>query len=128
MANEITLQAYLAVESGRVSLKRAWGTQSITQTGTTGARVAPALMKLTTSYAALSKGDVGDLGIVGLRNLNAAGGTNILISLDGGTTDNLLLKPGEVSVFRLPTAYDITDVQAKASATTAILEVTILED
>ena len=129
MAKEITVSVSMRCRSGFIDVARDFGATQIDQTGTTGTRVhGPIVQLIGTSYEAVEKGDVGDLGYIALRNLNAAGSAILTVSLDGGTTDHMRLKPGEPCVLRLAPGYDITDLHVKGASGTSRLERTILED
>jgi hypothetical protein len=80
-------------------------------------------ISLTTSYAAVNKGNIGTLGFYYFKNTDAT--NNVLISTDGGSTAAILLAPGQVALgFASSTT---TTFQAKGSASTPSMEYFLLE-
>lgn len=133
-ASEITIQAYLKAEKGARKIERSPGTISIDWTG--NKYYGPVVYSTTPTYQALSKGSVGNLGYMWIRNVggtsmstSSAAATAVVISFDCGTTDHLSLKTNEYAVLRLVSALTVTNIMVKAAgASTNDVEVTILED
>jgi len=78
-------------------------------------------VSLTTGDTVISKGAVGTIGFIWVKNVDAT--NNIQLS-DDGTVYALMLKPGEYAYFR----WNAAAFHAKATAGTPILQYAIFED
>jgi len=125
MSNEITVNTTLKVKKDGADLQRQSGTILIDQTGK---GYNTQTITATTSNQNLTKGGVGDCGWCYMRNLGAAGDPNCIITFDNGTTEAMVLEPGEPACIRLATAAVVSAFTVKASATTVDFEFTVIED
>ncbi len=87
----------------------------------TGKQVSHGAPTLSTSPANLNKGNVGTIGFVFIKNLDA---TNTVQYGSDGVLFNLSLKPTEWAIHR----WNAAQVSAKASAGTPIIEYWMVED
>jgi hypothetical protein len=87
----------------------------------TGKQVSHGSIGLSTSDTTLNKGNIGTLGYVYFKNLDAV--NNVTIGSDG-TLFNLTLKPGEFGVIR----WNAAAIHAKSAAGTPLLEYWMVED
>jgi len=128
MANEITMQVYLAATKGTASIIRQPGTF---QADWTGKKYSIQTFALSDTPAALVTGGITAPGWVYMRNTSPVVGVQsgeAYISLDGSTTTPLVLLRGEASLFRVADDFDLTDIEVSCTAAEAVqLEVTVLE-
>ena len=125
MANEITITGYAALKNGYNSVKRELPAISGTQAGTDF--YGPVKYALTDSYSAAGKGNVGSLGWCVIENTEAAGGKDVVVSFDGGTTAHLQIAVGEWMVYKLTPAFTIANMQMKTPTGTGSCAVTLFE-
>lgn len=134
-ANEITLQALLKADKNSAQVQRSPGTLNITWNGQ---RFNSQTIIATPTWQPVSRGACASSGFCYVRNMAptntytiSAGVTQMVtveISFDVGVTTNLMLKQSEYSIFRLNTAFDVTNMMIKTRGATGDVEVTILED
>jgi hypothetical protein len=133
-ANEITLQVLLQATKGSSQLSRQPGALSLTWNGQ---RFNSQTLVATPSWQAITKGGVAAQGYCYLRNMAPTNTypmgavTSMVtaeISFDVGVTTNLMLKQSEIAVFRINSAFDVTNIMVKTRGATGDVEVTILED
>jgi hypothetical protein len=122
MANEITIAAYAKLANGAIQDIQNLGNVNVNQAGKT---IFQDLLPLTTSYAAIQKGNVGSLGLLFITNVNATG--TIQVTVDGGTTSLLTIPAGVTAVLPMTAAYTITDIQIKITASTGFAHYKIWE-
>ena len=123
--NEITVSTTLKVSKDAVQLQRQSGTKLIQMAGK---RYNIQTITATTSNQNLTKGSVGSCGWAYMRNLGTNGSPNVIITLDNGTTEAMLLEPGEPALLRLAPAAVVSNFTVKASATSVDFEFTVIED
>jgi hypothetical protein len=78
-------------------------------------------LAMSTSDASITKGNIGTIGYIYVKNLDA---TNTIQIGSDGTTYHIILKPGEYGVFR----WNAAAFHAKCTAGTPSLEYMFLED
>jgi hypothetical protein len=122
MANEITLNVNAILSNGYVKDTQNLGNISVTQAGKT---VFQDVLALTTSYAAIQKGSIGNLGVVFITNINTSG--TIQVSVDGGSTSLLTIPAGVTAMLPMTAGYTITNVQIKITASTGFAHYKIWE-
>jgi len=121
MANEITVNlSSISYTKGNVVINIT-PTPSPAVLSATGLHSVHDTLSLSTSDTTLSKGNIGTMGWIYLKNLDNT--NNIQIS-DDGTVYAMMLKPGEYSWVR----WNAAAIHAKATAGTPQLEYAIFED
>lgn len=125
MANEITITGYAALSNGYNKVKRELPAISGTQAGTNFN--GPVKYDLTTSYTAAGKGNVGSLGWCVIENTAAAGGQDVIVSFDGGSTAHLQIAVGEWMILKLTPAFTIANLKMKVGSSTGTCAVTLFE-
>jgi len=123
--NEITVSTLLRVNKDAVQLQRQSGTTLIQMAGK---RFNIQTITATTTNQFLTKGSVGSCGYAYMRNLGTNGAPSVTLTLDSGTTEAMVLKPGEPALLRLAPAAVVSNFTVKASATTVDFEFTVIED
>lgn len=118
MSNEITLSASFTVANG---INR--DTQSLSkqfdQTGTDGNSYT--LTVTDAGYTALSKANIGSLGLCVVRNLSETAGDIVYISRNDGTTNHEQLGPGAWLMTWLKADYDIATMKITAATGKTVL-------
>jgi len=122
MANEITCAVYAKLANGAIQDIQNLGNVNVTQDGKT---IFQDLLPLTTSYAAIQKGNVGSLGLLFITNVNATG--TIQVSVDGGSTSLLTIPAGVTAVLPMTAAYTVTNIKIKITASTGFAHCKIWE-
>lgn len=123
MANEITIFVNAVLANGTfIKDSQNLGNVNITQAGKT---IFQDVLPLTTSFAAIQKGSVGNLGLIFINNVNATG--TIQVSVDGGTTSLLTIPAGATALLPMTPGYTIGDIQIKITAATGFAHYKIWE-
>ena len=112
MANEITLSAAFTVAKGIDRDTQSFSKQ-FDQTGTDGNSYS--LTVTDAGYTALSKANIGSLGLCVIRNLSEVAADIVYISRDNGSTNHEQLGPGAWLMTWLKADYDITTMKITAA-------------
>jgi len=126
MADEISLSTSFTVSNG-IDRDSQTFSDTFDQTGTNS--IDYTLTATDSAWTALDKGNIGNLGLLVIRNLSSTSGDNVTISCDGGTTGHFQLKPGQwLMVFLHPSA-NISSFAVKAdTGKTVLVRVWIKEE
>lgn len=120
MANELSIQAVLSYAKGTIA-SHAWNTGTITR-NVSGTNYVRNVQAVGTAEEALILGDVGTLGYILMKNLDA---TNYVEYQSGtGVAAAIKLKAGDVALFRAGSAAPFV----KANTSTVNIEYIIIPD
>ena len=125
MANEITLSSGISVNKGicRSSINLS---KQFTQTGTDSNQYT--LTVTDAGYTALSKANIGSLGLCVIENLSETTGDIIYVSRNDGTTNHEQLLPGAWILTWLKADYDIATMKiTAATGKTVLVRVSLFE-
>lgn len=123
MANEISIQATIAVRKDYLSARRSQG-RSFTMNAASPAKAAGIASIGFAAHEAIPMGDVGTAGYAWFENLDATNYVQIGIDVAGAFHAFIKLKPGELALVRLGTNAPY----AKANAAAVKLDYEIFED
>jgi hypothetical protein len=118
MANEITLSSAFTVVNGLENDAQSFSAQ-FNQSGTDSNSYT--LTVTDAGWTALSKANIGNLGLCVIRNMSSTAGDIVYISRDGGVTEHEQLGPGAWLLTWLRTSATIGDVRIKAAAGKTVL-------
>ena len=118
MANEITLASTFSVLNGIDKDSQSFSAQ-FTQTGTDSNGYS--LTVTDAGYTALSKANIGSLGLCVIRNLSSTAGDIVYVSRDNGSTNHEQLGPQAWLLTWLKSDYDITTMKITAATGKTVL-------
>jgi hypothetical protein len=124
MANEITTSVFLQVSKPTIFLAETVATGNLQQ-DMSGSHIHHDVYDLTTSWAAIGKGAVVNMGLCVIRNTTAAG--VVQVSFDAGATSHLTIPAGKAVLLHLTPGQTVTDIQLKMTASTGTARVLIVE-
>lgn len=123
MANEINFSVSAILRNGYIQDAQSVGNVSITQAGK---NINVQTVALTTSFAAIGKGAVGNIGTIFITN-DTSNASTIEVSVDGGSTTLLKIPVGVTNVLSVTPAYTITNIMVKITAATGVALVRVWE-
>jgi len=118
MADEISLSTSFTVNNG-IDRDSQTFSNTFDQTGKNS--IDYTLTATDASWIGLNRGNIGNLGLLVIRNLSSTSGDNVTISCDGGTTGHFQLKPGQWLMSFLHPATDISLIKLKADVGKTVL-------